>query len=176
MGATPALQHLPGRVRTRGVCLRHPTLWNGVTSRQQTLALPPLSPAPLGRLFARLKSVGLAAGIGENVPAGTSLWLVRHGINGGSRGRALQARVGVAGGLWCLLWTSATSELVALASCGYTSSQYICSLLGKSNRIVCFRSQFSSRGFSLPPPASGLRSLAPRTKSSEDQKDVEWQN
>lgn len=43
-------------------------------------------------------------------------------------------------GLWHLLWILPTSELVPLAGCGHTESQYIGSLLGKSNRIACFRS------------------------------------
>lgn len=167
MGATPALPQLPGRLRTRGVCLWHPTLWNGVTSRQQTLAPPPLSPAPLGRLFARLKSVGLAAGIGENVLTGTSLWLVRHGITGGSRGRALQTRVRVvvACGVYfghhpprnLSLWPPVVTHRHSTFA-HFWENQIVLCVSDPDSPLVASRCPFLPRGSGiLPPEPSHLR-------------------
>ena len=83
--------------------------------------------------------------------------------------------MGVAVGLWRLLWPLPISELVTLASCGYVASQCVGSLLGKSNRIVCFRSQFSSCGFPLLPSCLRAQECYPpwRPKSSEEQNGAE---
>ena len=63
------------------------------------------------------------------------------------------------------LWTLPASELAALASCGHTESQHICSLLGKLNCIVCFRSPFL---FSRVPSAPSAPTPRPRSSDPRE--------